>query len=202
LTAAHRAEIIHRDIKPDNIYLVPGSDGFQAKLLDFGIALSAHSDERVTQAGVLIGTPAYMSPEQVQGKYLDEGTDIYSLACVTWEALVGRRMVRGKQIAEVLLNLISDAVVPVSRYLSWAPQAVDELFESALAKSRLSRPRDVESWATALATLLEDYESDVPGWPSQAWMGGAPSVSSAEDMQATTIGSDPLARKAKVKKEE
>jgi hypothetical protein len=60
----------------------------------------------------------------------------------------------------------------------------------------------VESWATALATLLEDYESDVPGWPSQAWMGGAPSVSSAEDMQATTIGSDPLARKAKVKKEE
>ena len=188
LAAAHKAEVIHRDIKPDNIFLVAGPGGFQAKLLDFGVALSTHLDARVTQAGMVIGTPAYMSPEQIRDENLDERADIYSLACVIWEALVGRRLIRGKQFTEVLLNLMCEPMEPLSHFLPSAPPGADELFAAALSKSRLDRPKDVESWAASLAALLESQEFETAqGWPSRGWMGSAPSAT--EDTQVPTMRS-------------
>ena len=96
LAAAHARGIVHRDLKPDNIFLVPNElmpDGVQVKLLDFGIAKLAgkHNAELKTQTGMLIGTPAYMSPEQCMGRSdLDHRTDLYSIGCVLFHVLCGR----------------------------------------------------------------------------------------------------------------
>jgi serine/threonine protein kinase len=188
LAAAHKAEVIHRDIKPDNIFLVAGPDGFQAKLLDFGVALSTRLDARVTQAGTVIGTPAYMPPEQVRDEDLDERADVYSLACVIWEALVGRRLIRGKQFTEVLLNLMCEPLEPLSHFLPSISPDADALFEAALSKSRLGRPTDVEAWAASLAAVLESQESQpAEGWPEQGWTVSAPSAT--ENTQVPTIRS-------------
>lgn len=188
LAAAHKAEVIHRDIKPDNIFLVAGPDGFQAKLLDFGVAMSTRFDAHVTHAGMVIGTPAYMPPEQIRDEDLDERADVYSLACVIWEALVGRRLIRGKQFTEVLLNLLCEPLEPLSQLLPSVPRGAEELFEAALSKSRLGRPKDVEAWAAALAALLESQEpGPAEGWPSRGWT--VPDPSATRDAQVPTIRS-------------
>lgn len=167
LAAAHKAGIIHRDIKPDNIFLVAASDSFQAKLLDFGIALPTQVDTRLTQTGVLIGTPAYMSPEQIQGADLDERTDLYSLACVIWEALAGRPLVKGREMVEVVMNVMHAPPPPLSTLLPRMSSEVDEFFRAALAKSPQARPSDLESWAASLATLLEGQPiNSGQGWHS------------------------------------
>src|SRR6185503_12642669 len=98
LAAAHARGIVHRDLKPDNIYLVPNellAGGTQVKLLDFGIAKLADEGGSGsgfrTQSGVLIGTPAYMSPEQCMGKAdLDHRTDVYSVGCILFHLFCGR----------------------------------------------------------------------------------------------------------------
>jgi serine/threonine protein kinase len=170
LGAAHRAGVIHRDVKPDNIFLVAESSGFQAKLLDFGVALSARFDARLTQTGIAVGTPAYMSPEQIQSLDLDERADLYSLACVVWEALVGRRMVDGKQIAEIIMKVLCETPPVLSSFLPWVTPSLQELFGQALAKSKLDRPNDLEAWARSVADVLEGQESESnAGWPSRAW---------------------------------
>jgi eukaryotic-like serine/threonine-protein kinase len=188
LSAAHRAGVIHRDIKPDNIFLVADNGGFQAKLLDFGVALSIRFDARLTQTGTAVGTPVYMSPEQLQCQDLDERADLYSLACVMWEALVGRRLVQGAQIASIIMNVLNDPPEPVSRFLPEISPAVDQLFEDALAKSRLDRPNSVETWATLLAARLESEPSDAgKGWPSELWAESAASVETSTQEQTTAL---------------
>ena len=174
LAAAHRVGVIHRDVKPENIFLVADPGGFQAKLLDFGVALSARFEARLTQTGIAVGTPAYMSPEQVQSTELDERADLYSLACVAWEAVVGRRMVDGKQIAQVILKVLFEPPLALSGFLKSAPKELDGLFDAALAKSKQARPSDLEAWATRVAALLESCDSgSSPGWPAGAWAAGA-----------------------------
>ncbi|MBE3066114.1 MAG: serine/threonine protein kinase, partial [Chloroflexi bacterium] len=100
LDYAHRQGIIHRDIKPENVMLYEN----EAMVMDFGIAkaLSAASGETLTQTGVMIGTPAYVSPEQASGEELDHRTDQYSLACVLYEMLSGERPFRGATTQAVL----------------------------------------------------------------------------------------------------
>lgn len=180
LSAAHRAGVIHRDIKPDNIFLVADAGGFQAKLLDFGVALSIRFDARLTQTGMAVGTPGYMSPEQIQCKDLDERADLYSLACVAWEALVGHRLVQGAYIADIIMSVLHDPPEPVSSFLPEISPAVDQLFGDALAKSRLDRPNSVEAWATLLAARLESEPSAAgKGWPTELWAESADSVATS-----------------------
>src|SRR5918995_4466832 len=93
LSHAHRQGVVHRDIKPENILLARGNDGLAAHALvaDFGIAraLDAAGGERLTETGLALGTPAYMSPEQASGDQVDARSDLYSLACVLYEMLAG-----------------------------------------------------------------------------------------------------------------
>lgn len=187
LSAAHKEGVIHRDIKPDNIFLVADNGGFQAKLLDFGVALSIRFDERLTQTGMMVGTPVYMSPEQLQCKILDERADLYSLACVMWEALVGRRLVQGAQIAGIVMSVLNDPPVPVSRFLPGISPMIDELFASALAKSHLDRPASVEAWSADLATRLENESpGDHKGWPLEMWEESAEQPATSAD-QSTAL---------------
>ena len=96
LSRAHEAGIVHRDIKPDNIFLCPDEDGFLAKVLDFGIARSEQMWKKpmpMTSSGVLLGTPLYMSPEQARARSkVDTRSDLYSLAVVAYHAITGVRL--------------------------------------------------------------------------------------------------------------
>ncbi len=93
LAEAHRRGIVHRDLKPDNVLLAEhGDEGYHAKVLDFGIAKNARAgDAEITAAGTIVGTPAYMSPEQLSGRDVDERSDVYALGLMTYEMLTGSR---------------------------------------------------------------------------------------------------------------
>ena len=111
LAAAHAAGLIHRDIKPANIWIEPEGGG-RAKLLDFGLARDARPDregrEHLTRTGAVVGTPAFMAPEQARGKPLDARADLFSLGCVLYRAVTGRLPFRGPGTMDTLLALATE----------------------------------------------------------------------------------------------
>ena len=166
LAAAHAAGFVHRDIKPANIFLEPRSEGLRVRLLDFGLAKSMQLDTSLTQTGMLLGTPLYMSPEQVQGREFDARSDLYSLAVVAYEALVGKKLIEAEEFSAVCVAILQGTPPPPSRGVPGLPPAVDRCFAEALARDREGRPQHVGSWAHALAELLAGVPADIPGWPS------------------------------------
>jgi serine/threonine-protein kinase len=148
LAYAHRNNVVHRDVKPDNIVL--SSNG--AMLLDFGIAraIEAAGDERLTRSGFTVGTSSYMSPEQVVAvRDLDHRSDIYSLGCVLFEALAGRPPFVHRSEA-VVLQLQQSAEAPILAELRpEIPAALAGAVQRALAKDRERR------WPTALDMRAE-----------------------------------------------
>ncbi|HEY0478578.1 MAG TPA: serine/threonine-protein kinase [Kofleriaceae bacterium] len=117
LAAAHQVGVVHRDLKPDNVIVVPTSDGAElVKLLDFGVAkLLNRDDEDVgfqTAAGSVIGTPAYMSPEQAGGMVVDARSDIYSLGAIMYELFTGQPMFRGRSFGEYVRKHLTETPEP------------------------------------------------------------------------------------------
>jgi eukaryotic-like serine/threonine-protein kinase len=195
LRAAHRAGIVHRDIKPENVFLTPEAipDGFRVKLLDFGIAKPLGGESSVTRTGMLIGTPAYMPPEQVHGEEVDTRADVYSFAAVCYEALAGRPAIEGSDLGRVLVNVVNAEPPLLSSLLPSVTEVVDSAFASALAKDRVRRLEDIELWAASFVDALEAMPDDPStlGWPvmgSSFWMPGESPVTTsrapgAEDME-------------------
>lgn len=150
LSVVHARGIIHRDIKPANILLgpspIPGFE-FSAKLADFGIAHLADST-RLTQTGMLIGTAAYLSPEQARGGELGAPSDIYSLGLVLLEALTRTREFPGTMVEAVSARLVRDPTIPGSVDAEWR-----SLLLSMTAREPTSRPTATEVAAQARAVL-------------------------------------------------
>ena len=163
LAHAHAMGVIHRDIKPENIFLVDDDDDREfAKILDFGIArsLAAEDDGRVTQAGFVVGTPAYLSPEQALGTDVDHRADIYSLCIVLYEMICGRTPFGDRPPVAMLT---AHAVVDVPTFAEVAPDVevpplVETIVRRGLAKDRNDRHPD----AAALTAALDE----VRGRPS------------------------------------
>jgi eukaryotic-like serine/threonine-protein kinase len=153
LDAAHERGILHRDLKPDNIIVTRASGESTAKLLDFGIAKlmdarqGAADDVTGTMAGAVIGTAAYMSPEQADGQPLDARSDVFSFGAVLYELLSGRRPFAGTTTAQVLSALLRDDPAALA-----APPAIERVVRRCLAK----RPSDRFQSMRELRAALDD----------------------------------------------
>jgi non-specific serine/threonine protein kinase len=143
LHAAHAAGVVHRDIKPDNIFLTAASDGgVDVKVLDFGVAKlegGAETAERaLTMSGAIVGTPVYMSPEACENLACDARSDVYSLGCVLYEMVTGRPPFIANSIPQLLLAHVAHAPEPPGRF---APGLAPEL-EAAILRALAKRPAD------------------------------------------------------------
>src|SRR5689334_1717350 len=159
LDFAHRHGVIHRDIKPDNILLIDG----QAMVADFGIARAVGSGgESLTQTGMSIGTPGYMSPEQASGESkVDARTDVYALACVLYEMLAGEPPFSGPNAQAVIMRVMTETPRPITS----VRQAVSPALTNAVARAMSKSPADRPSTAGEFAKQLESAVSAeyVPG---------------------------------------
>jgi serine/threonine-protein kinase len=152
LVSAHRAGIIHRDVKPENVFLAspPGGGAVTAKLIDFGIAriLSADAEARTTRAGTAVGTPQYMSPEQARGEDdLDARTDVWALGVLLYECLSGVRPFEAANYNLVVVKIVTERPRPLRELCPSVPASVAAVVDRALALERDDR------WADASAML-------------------------------------------------
>jgi serine/threonine-protein kinase len=148
LDYAHRHGVIHRDIKPENILITTDGDTLVA---DFGIARALGGDEHLTQTGMSVGTPAYMSPEQASGdKSLDARTDVYSLGCVLYEMLAGEPPFTGPTAQAIIAQRFSSAAPSVRKKRASVPDAVDQAVQRALAAIPADRYASAGDFGRAL----------------------------------------------------
>ena len=152
LQAAHEQGIIHRDIKPQNVLI--DSRG-EVKLMDFGIARVVESPEAMTQAGLIVGTPHYMSPEQVHGSPLDPRSDVYSMGILMYEMFAGRRPFESSSLTGVLAAHITEKPKPLIEVRADAGVRASEIIMRCLAKD----PRERYADAGALLTDLDRVQA-------------------------------------------
>jgi tRNA A-37 threonylcarbamoyl transferase component Bud32/tetratricopeptide (TPR) repeat protein len=162
LSHAHSKDVVHRDIKPENILL----SGGEAVVADFGIAgaIDAAAGGKLTQTGIVLGTVAYMSPEQASGeRTLDGRSDVYSLGCVLYEMLVGEPPFTGATNQAILAKRFTDPVPSARRLRGTVPQPVDRAIAKALARAPADRFASSHDFADALRASV----ASAPG-PEQA----------------------------------
>ncbi len=153
LGALHERGIVHRDVKPSNLFLV-GSDLHSVKLLDLGIARLSTPTRPATRSGVMVGTPGYMAPEQARGaKEIDARADVFSLGCVLFECIAGRPAFVGDNAAALLAKILLDESPRILDYRKDAPPELDDLVSRMLAKHAGARPADGHAVARELAQI-------------------------------------------------
>jgi eukaryotic-like serine/threonine-protein kinase len=176
LNAAHLAGIVHRDLKPDNIFLCEReNDADFVKILDFGIAKFGVSQARLTQAGAVFGTPAYMSPEQALGKATDGRTDVYALGVMLYEMACGRVPFSGENAIVVLSMHANEEPEPLSKR---KPDVSPEL--EAIVNKCLSK--DLEARYSSMAELAADLARLAAGMPVRAI--SLPQIAAQEEVTA------------------
>ncbi len=150
LEVAHEQGVIHRDIKPANIVVEP--DGV-LKVMDFGIARLQTANAGMTQAGMLIGTPAYMAPEQLMGRELDARADLYAAGCVLYECLTGHPPHEADNAISLIAKVFEEAPKPPSAWNEEVSPALDAVVMQALATDRDNRPASANELHDLLAAL-------------------------------------------------
>ena len=198
LHAAHRAGVVHRDLKPPNVFLVPteaeGMLSERVKLLDFGISKLLGSQTLQTQEDVLMGTPRYMSPEQAMGrnKEVDHRTDIFALGCIVYEMLCGDSPFAGGTIAEVVYRVVHENPESLAVRVPDLPARAVAAVDRALAKNAKDRFQDVASFiaeltGTPLQTLSGLGPDPTPYPPRGAVPASNPSLHDDESASEATF---------------
>jgi serine/threonine-protein kinase len=171
LAFAHAKDVVHRDLKPANIHIQPNG---QVKIMDFGLAKLASSD--MTRAGMIMGTPNYMSPEQVRGEKADSRSDVFSLGAVFYELLANRKPFEADSLHAVLFQVMQNEPEALMKVVPDIPPALAQVVERAMAKDNAARYRDAGEMREAVRQVRAQMSS---GW-------AAPDAPSAID--ATVIG--------------
>jgi serine/threonine-protein kinase len=178
LAAAHQAGIVHRDIKPENVLITP--DG-RVKVVDFGLARASAAVGN-TRAGVIIGSVAYIAPEQVTGAPTDARTDVYSAGIMLFEMLTGRQPYSGDTPLAVAHAHVDSDVPPVSALVGGVPPAVDQLVRAATSRDPQWRPANAEVFLRVVRSLrgVPEPAESVSG----AWTAPAGAATTAADLAA------------------
>jgi len=156
VAAANATGVVHRDLKPDNIFLCRGPDGTlrEPKVLDFGISKVSSSDGqnlRLTRTGAVMGTPYYMSPEQIRDSAeIDQRTDVYAFGVILYETLTGRVPFDGESYSSLVLQIATGTPAPIRQVLPGLPEGLERVIQKAMAREPADRFPDVSSLVRAL----------------------------------------------------
>lgn len=161
LEEAHQVGVLHRDLKPENIFIIPGAGQTEfAKVLDFGIAqLGDDAEGRESDRGLVVGTPRYMSPEQMEGKPLDPRSDLYSLATILFELIAGRPPFEAATPVALALRKIQE-VPPRLREVNphaRIPDELEQFLARALSRDPERRPQDASEFKNLLYLAMEGF---------------------------------------------
>ncbi|GAB4117220.1 MAG: hypothetical protein Fur0026_05260 [Sideroxydans sp.] len=189
LAYAHEHDIVHRDVKPSNVMVV--RDG-HVKITDFGIARMASAAVR-TQTGMVLGSPKYMSPEQVMGKVTDRRSDIFSLGVVLYEMLTGKVPFIGENVNAIMYQTLNTIPVPPSSVNPAVPEMLDYIIAKALAKDLEARYQNAHDLADDLKVCRDAMPRDAAaasksGLP-KAGRNGAPDEAEAKPVAALGLSS-------------
>jgi len=212
LAAAHASGIVHRDLKPDNVMVTP--EGL-VKVLDFGIAKRHRSveigarrpdrpdrDPALTDAGVILGTVGYMSPEQASARAVDHRSDQFSFGAILYEVLSGRRAFERPTKAETIAAIIGEEPGPILRANARLPRALDGVVALCLSKDPPRRYPSTRDLAEQLRATREEFRRDVRGVPSRRqaiWLAAAAVTSCAAGLAAWRLWfTDPSIRRLAV----
>lgn len=176
LGRAHERRVVHRDVKPDNVFLIDAGDGeVFAKVLDFGIAKAEGGDMVATRTGAVLGSPYYMSPEQVVGsRQLDHRSDLWSLGVMTYEMITGRRPFDGETIGALSIAICYADIPPPSQFAPELPPTVDAWFSRACARDPAARFASARELAEALTSALAQVPDPGHADPVAAQPRGSP----------------------------
>jgi serine/threonine protein kinase len=184
LDEAHKAGIIHRDMKPENIFVCQ-QQGMRdyPKVLDFGLAKVTEREMRpgsliLTQEGMVFGTPEFMSPEQAQGKVLTPGSDIYSLAVILYEVLTGKLPFDSKSPMEYIQHHVTAKPIPLSQRVPGKtfPPLLEQVMDRALAKRPEDRFASAADFAAAMSAVLAGATELPPSLEPSATLDSKPTV--------------------------
>ena len=179
LAYAHQQGVVHRDLKPANIRVLPNG---RVKIMDFGLARIGTSE--MTRAGMVMGTPNYMSPEQVRGTKADARSDIFSLGAVFYELLSGKKAFNADSMHTILYKVLEEDPEPVRTYVPGLPDPFVAFVERCLAKDPAHRYQDAGEMRDALRKVREALAS---GEYSLAGEAGGPAAEAAPDPTAPTV---------------
>ena len=190
LMAAHKRDIIHRDLKPENVMLVQREGSFVAKVLDFGFAKLAELERTlelrpITRVGFCFGTPQYLSPEQIRGRPIDGGADLFALGVIAYEMLGGRRPWDGKDPREVMTAVLKTLPPPILKLhpaLMGRLEEVNHFLLRVLEKERDERPHDAVAFFDELQDALYGGAAE-----ARNALAGARPVAPLEDVTSRSI---------------
>jgi predicted ATPase len=199
LVAIHGQRILHRDLKPSNILVTPAG---RIKIMDFGLVRPIDEDaSRLTQQGVVVGTVAYMSPEQALGARMDFRSDLYSVGVILYEALAGRRPFLDPSVTGLLLKQVHEKPYPVSAYNASVPQALESIALRLLEKEPFARLQSAEELLDALEAAAQELDGAAAGAGRPAAPGSTQERAGAYLLPPRFIGRDKEVRQLRARVE-
>jgi serine/threonine protein kinase len=190
LDHAHSFGFIHRDLKPDNVFLCKGDGGDDVRVLDFGsVKLQMETGPKLTAFGTTLGSPYYMSPEQAMGKQdVDQRTDVFALTAILYECLTGKIAFEAPNVAQILMKIINQTPTPPSQMKPGLPAPrLDDVIEKGLRKDKLKRYPDASTMAREMCEAY-GLEGDVERWAKASVSEIAQALDKAQPPAAKAFG--------------
>jgi serine/threonine protein kinase len=199
LDYAHSFGFIHRDLKPDNIFLAKDKNGTETvRILDFGsVKLQMETGPKLTAFGTTLGSPYYMSPEQAMGKQdVDQRTDVFALAAIVYECLTGKIAFEAPNVAQILMKIISQQPTPASQLVMGLPPRLDDVIDKGIRKDKQKRYGTASALAKDMCEAF-GLDGNVEKWANAPEAEIANAIEGATPPAAKAFGaSDPPAAKA------